>query len=556
MAAVCKDDSYGYIDHRGKTVIGFRFSEANGFCEGLASAADEEGNWGFINRGGEWVIPPRWDGAYRFEGGIAEIEQDKKYFFIDKKGKPLFPGTYEDLYYFSEGLAAAKAQGHWGFIDRNGQWVIAPKYEEAQSFSHGWAWVTDDSYRTCYINRAGKTLTYIPTFEWDGGLTVYLLILLLPAFLSHLICYQKKRELLGMPREEAVQAYYRLGLNLNWYLMAYVVWFFAGLGLTGETDNYQILCGTLWKVFHGLTKTPRIQTSLYQMTWALIIVILLVLGTLLSRVAPFKIDQALRGTTWTFAQYLKRALGFQLFIISPVVLWYGISPFLVFGSLTYYLILALFLVFMYALSPFILRALTSAKPLANPPLQEAVERLLAKAGIKVRAVLVMETRSSKSANAMVSGLFPSFRYIYFTDYLIEKFTPEEAEAVLAHEIGHIKKFHQWFYVVLVLVWAFVTKPAVEAIYPFLQSSGIPIVFFILAWVYFFYGILVKFFSRLFERQADAYCIQLTGKKEIYISALNKLAELNFSTRRWSPLDRILKTHPDIGARVKRIQEMP
>ncbi len=143
----------------------------------------------------------------------------------------------------------------------------------------------------------------------------------------------------------------------------------------------------------------------------------------------------------------------------------------------------------------------------------------------------------------------------FTDYLIEKFTPEEAEAVLAHEIGHIKKFHQWFYVVLVLVWAFVTKPAVEAVYPYLQSSGIPIVFFILAWVYFFYGILIKFFSRFFERQADAYCIQLTGKKEIYISTLNKLAEVNFSTRRWSALDRILKTHPDIAARVKRIQEM-
>ncbi len=556
LAAVSKGGLYGYIDHRGKTVIGFNFSDANNFSEGLAAAANEDEKWGYINCRGKWMIPPRFDEAFAFEGGMAEVVQGKKYFFIDKGGKPLLPGAYEDLYNYEEGLAAAKVQGHWGFIDRKGQWVIEPKYKEVDSFTAGWASVTDDSNETFYLSPTGKTLSYTPAFTWDGGTTVYLLILLLPAFLSRLICRQRKKELVGMPREEATQTYYRLGLNLNWYYMAYVFWFFAGPGLTGETNNYQILCGALWKAFHGLAKTPKIQASLYQMIWSFLIALLFVLGTVLTRTAVFKIDQALRGTTWTFSYYLKMIMVFQLFIISPMILWFGISPFLEVGSLIYYLALALFLVFIYALSPFFLRALYRARPLENPALQEGVERLLKKAGIKVGAVLLMGTRSSKTANAMVSGLFPFFRYIFFTDYLIEKFTPGEVEAVLAHEIGHIKKWHQWFYVVLVFAWALATKPMVEAVYPFLQSTGISIVFFFLAWFYLFYGILYKFFSRIFERQADVYCVKLTEKKETFISALNKLAELNFSTRRWTPLDRILKTHPDFEARVKRLQEMP
>ena len=72
--------------------------------------------------------------------------------------------------------------------------------------------------------------------------------------------------------------------------------------------------------------------------------------------------------------------------------------------------------------------------------------------------------------------------------------------MLAHEIGHIKKGHPWYYVALTFLWLLLTKPAVEAAYPVFQSAGISIVIFTIAWIYMFYGIIVKFVSRLFERR--------------------------------------------------------
>ena len=211
--------------------------------------------------------------------------------------------------------------------------MIAPKYEEAQSFSHGWASVSDESDNGFYISPKGQVLAYTPVFQWDGEMAVYLVVLFLPVLFSHLACYQVKRKLTALPREEAVQAYYRLGLKLNGFYMAYVFWFFAGVPLAGVTDNYQLLAGKLWQLFHSFASTPKVQNSLYNMVWALVIAVLFTLGTLLTRTAAFQIDRTLRGTTWTFARYLKQVLAFQVLAIVPMILWFGISPFFIVGSL-------------------------------------------------------------------------------------------------------------------------------------------------------------------------------------------------------------------------------
>ena len=49
--------------------------------------------------------------------------------------------------------------------------------------------------------------------------------------------------------------------------------------------------------------------------------------------------------------------------------------------------------------------------------------------------------------AGVMGLIKKFRYILVTPSLLKLLEPEEVDAVIAHEIGHIKKKHLLFYLV-------------------------------------------------------------------------------------------------------------
>ncbi len=82
------------------------------FTEGLAPAATTEYKLGFVNKKGNWVVPPIYElqaaGAYPFPylvvpefiGGFAYIKAFKGY--VDKKGRPYFDGKrMQDRYDFS-----------------------------------------------------------------------------------------------------------------------------------------------------------------------------------------------------------------------------------------------------------------------------------------------------------------------------------------------------------------------------------------------------------------------------------------------------------------------
>ena len=84
--------------------------------------------------------------------------------------------------------------------------------------------------------------------------------------------------------------------------------------------------------------------------------------------------------------------------------------------------------------------------------------------------------------AGIMGLVRKFRYILVTKALLHYLSPEELDAVIAHEIGHVKKYHLFFYLMfftgfMLLSFAFqnvfvysllYTKP----IYRFLAEYGI------------------------------------------------------------------------------------
>ena len=81
------------------------------------------------------------------------------------------------------------------------------------------------------------------------------------------------------------------------------------------------------------------------------------------------------------------------------------------------------------------------KPLSNPTLEARVQALMTACGFRAKGFFVMDgSRRSAHANAYFTG-FGAAKRVVFYDTLLEKLSPSEVEAVLAHELGHYKHRH-------------------------------------------------------------------------------------------------------------------
>ncbi len=81
------------------------------------------------------------------------------------------------------------------------------------------------------------------------------------------------------------------------------------------------------------------------------------------------------------------------------------------------------------------------EPLADESLKTRVQALMQRCGFAAKGLFVMDgSRRSAHANAYFTGLGSSKRVVFF-DTLLQRLTPGEVEAVLAHELGHFKHRH-------------------------------------------------------------------------------------------------------------------
>jgi hypothetical protein len=125
------------------------------FSEGLANVAYQD-KWGFIDQKGEWVITPRFSGAWPFSNGLAGVMRKDKFGFIDKTGRMVIRPRFDNIRDFAgEGLTAVRVKRCWGFIDTGGRFVIEPVYEWADSFNEGLALVKQNGLYG-YINSNGQ----------------------------------------------------------------------------------------------------------------------------------------------------------------------------------------------------------------------------------------------------------------------------------------------------------------------------------------------------------------------------------------------------------------
>jgi len=205
-------------------------------------------------------------------------------------------------------------------------------------------------------------------------------------------------------------------------------------------------------------------------------------------------------------------------------------------------------------------------PLDDEELAGRLTRLAEQAGARVRGVYRFDMSSKTvQASAALVGL-GNTRRIILGDTLLDHFTPDEIETVLAHELGHHVHgdLGQGILVqsVLTLGGLWLASPALRWGVILFGFRGVADVAAMpwLALVLGAFGLvtapLSNTYSRWRERLADRYALETTGKPQAFARAMTRLADQNLSDanpERW--VEVLLYSHPAISRRVAMAREM-
>src|SRR5271170_1211026 len=200
------------------------------------------------------------------------------------------------------------------------------------------------------------------------------------------------------------------------------------------------------------------------------------------------------------------------------------------------------------------------EPLENEQLKRRLIVLSERAGTRVRGVYKWHlSEKSKKANAALTGLGAT-RRIILADTLLDNYSDDEIEAVLAHELGHhvhrhiLKSILVQAGITLLGFWAanWVLHYAVDH-HMFEELSdfaNLPLLAITATALSLLLMPALNAYSRYNERQADRYAFESIVSVEPFISSMNKLAQQNLAERTPSKWIEILfHSHPAISKRV-------
>ncbi len=205
-------------------------------------------------------------------------------------------------------------------------------------------------------------------------------------------------------------------------------------------------------------------------------------------------------------------------------------------------------------------------PLAEGELRDKLLQYSSKVNFPVKHIFVMDgSRRSAKANAFFSG-FGKQKKVVLYDTLLEQHTPEELVAVLAHEIGHYKKKHlKWGMLVSVVevgLLLFLLGQVVfsENMSLALGGTALSVPLNIIGFTMLFaplsmlMGIGMNALSRKHEFEADAYAKETFGGKPL-AEALKTLSVKSLSTlhpHSWYVF--VNYSHPPLLQRLERLED--
>ena len=209
------------------------------------------------------------------------------------------------------------------------------------------------------------------------------------------------------------------------------------------------------------------------------------------------------------------------------------------------------------------------EPLSDETLKARVNALMQRCGFAAKGLFVMDgSKRSAHANAYFTGFGAAKRVVFF-DTLLKQLSPEEIDAVLAHELGHYKRRHILKRIVMMFALSlggFALLGWVSSQAWFFSGLGVTpsmdtpnnalalLLFMMVVPLFtFFLSPLMAQLSRKHEFEADAYAVAHTNGNDL-ASALLKLYKDNASTLTPDPLyARFYYSHPPASERLSRLQ---
>lgn len=126
LAAVMeKDSTIKFIDTRGNVVIdnNFRypvFSYGYLFYDSLCAMTDASGKWGIINRKGDWVVQPEYDGIAHKDEGFWLLNKNEKRGLLNKTAKSVIPVEFRQVEILDDGISVVREDYTMSIFDFDG----------------------------------------------------------------------------------------------------------------------------------------------------------------------------------------------------------------------------------------------------------------------------------------------------------------------------------------------------------------------------------------------------------------------------------------------------
>lgn len=196
------------------------------------------------------------------------------------------------------------------------------------------------------------------------------------------------------------------------------------------------------------------------------------------------------------------------------------------------------------------------------PLETKIRSMAGRFGVGNATILRFDmSRQTKKANAFVTGVFGTER-IAIGDTLLDEFQEDETLFVVAHELGHYVRRDPW--VAIALGTALTALPLLLGAATVRRTTGrsagevgpaMRLAFYVSL------GQLVSAplfnaFSRMIERRADRFAVEVTGDPAAGARAFRRLRDQNLAedeVPKWAEL--LFSSHPSLGSRIAALEQI-
>lgn len=256
--------------------------------------------------------------------------------------------------------------------------------------------------------------------------------------------------------------------------------------------------------------------------------------------------------------FVRENISFNLGILAP---WFIISffvdlvqlllktvhiPFLSTDIGHLFMIFALLILFA-CFGPSLIVRFWNCRPLPEGFHRQNIADFCREQDFQFREICLWPIFAGKVLTAGVIGFLRGWRYLLITESLLDVLSPEEIRGVVAHEMGHVRRHHLPLYLVLLIAYAVLIYLLWDAVFLFLlqikpmaelvmlASQNPDVVAFVysiplLILLIFYFRYVFGYFMRNCERQADLYALEVIGRAQPLVSALEKIAYLSGNTR--------------------------